>query len=209
MKRVTLAIIFASFTLVLAAQDAIRVNYKGAQPTISDFVSALVDHNLNAVDEEECCNESFDAASRAWDRHRKGLPLEEGETVTVDEKNGYVVYEYRSEYESTENVLRVEMCYWNEADKKHKLFACNTVAFTNGKYDPGQYDALIFYRYDIATKKMKQWDDTGVDFVYRSDDDVMGSYALPRAGKDITVTLWYKSGKKQKTLKWNGRRFVH
>ena len=36
------------------------------------------------------------------------------------------------------------------------------------------------------------------------------SYALPRTGKDITVTQWDKNGKKtQKTLKWNGSGFSY
>ena len=208
MKRIVLAIIFVCCTLALAAQNGIRVKYQGAQPTISDFVSALVDAHDNADDEEECCDEAFNAFSQAWNNHRKGLPQEEGVTLTVDQKNGYVAYEYRSEYESTEHVARTELCYWNEADKKHKLIACNVVCFTNGKYSAGQFDGLQFYRYDNATKKLTSWDDTGVDVMYRSEDDVMSSYALPRAGKDITVTLWYDSGKKLKTLKWNGRRFL-
>ena len=80
--------------------------------------------------------------------------------------------------------------------------------FQNGKYSPGQYDGIIFYRYNNATKIMTPCDDTGVDIVYRSEDNVLGSYALPRVGKDIIVTLWYDNGKtKKKTLKWNGRRF--
>ena len=36
------------------------------------------------------------------------------------------------------------------------------------------------------------------------------SYALPRTGKDITVTTWDDNGKKtQKTLKWNGHGFSY
>ena len=38
-------------------------------------------------------------------------------------------------------------------------------------------------------------------------DYAWASYALPRSGKDITVTYWKDGSKKQKTLKWNGRQF--
>ena len=99
------------------------------------------------------------------------------------------------------------MCYWNEADKKHKLFAYNVSSFTNGKYNAGQYDVLMFYRYNNATKKMSYCTDTGFDVEYGTGDGAMISYALPRIGKDITVTTWYEKGKKQKTLKWNGKKF--
>lgn len=202
MKRVSLTIILACFTLVLAAQNRdIKVNYKGAKPSISDFAWALLSSNDN--EEEDCYDESFNAIKQAWMKHRKGLPLDEGETLTVDEKNGYICYE--SKYE--EHVGRWEMCYWNETDGKHKLFAYNVVSFSNGKYSPGQYDGIAFYRYNNATKKMKECDDTGVDMVYHTGDNGFASYALPRTGKDIIVTIWYDNEPKKITLKWKGRRF--
>ena len=110
MKRLSLTLLIACCTLALTAQDAIRVKYKGARPNISDFVTAFVATTEN-VDEEGCCNEVLNAVAYAWDRHEKGLPMEEGVTLTIDEKNGYVLYESRSEYESIEHLLRVEMCY--------------------------------------------------------------------------------------------------
>ena len=97
------------------------------------------------------------------------------------------------------------MCYWNEADGKHKLFACNRWSFENGKPMMGQYDYLGFYRYDNATKKMSWCESPGFDVEYFNK-----SYALPRTGKDITVTTWEDNGKKtQKTLKWNGHGFCY
>ena len=97
------------------------------------------------------------------------------------------------------------MCYWNEADGKHKLFACSRWSFENGKSILGQYDGLSFYRYDNATKKMSRCNTPGFDVEYLNK-----SYALPRTGKDITVTTWDKNGKKtQKTLKWNGHGFSY
>ena len=203
MKRMSLAIIFACCTLALAAQDVIRVNYKGAKPTISDFVWAFLS-SRDDDDDEECFDESFNAIKQTWIQHHKGLPLDKGETLTIDEKNGYVLYESKD----GEDVGRWEMCYWNEADGKHKLFAYNVSFFRNGKYSPGQFDGLIFYRYNNATKKMTDCEAPGFDAVMGSDDGAMISYALPRSGKDIIASYWYDDGKKkQKTLKWNGRRF--
>lgn len=59
---------------------------------------------------------------------------------------------YEQKYE--DYVSRIEMCYWNESDGKHKLFADNRWSFEKGKPILGQYDGLSFYRYDHATKKM-------------------------------------------------------
>ena len=207
MKRTLLAISFVCCTLAMAAQDAITVKYQGAKPNISDFVSAFVDARHNEVDEDECVDEAFIAVARAWELHQKGLPMVEGETLTVDTRSGYVCLERKSTYESTEDVQKWEMCYWNESDGKHKLFAYNVLCFRNGKYDPGQYDGLTFYRYDNATKKMKMCDAPGFELRYGTDGGTWISYTLPRVGQDITVSYWYKSGKKNKTLKWTGRKF--
>ena len=199
MKRISLAIIFACCTLALAAQDAIRVNYQGARPTISDFAWAYLFSDED--DEDECDAEAFAGVKQALERHREGLPQEEGVTFTVDEKNGYILYEDRQE--ESDYMVRTEMCYWNEADGKHKLFAYSTWLFNNGKPGLGQYDGLTFYRYNNATKKMTMYDVPGVEVEYSNI-----TYTLPRVGKDIIVTKWDDNGrKKQTTLKWNGRRF--
>ena len=196
MKRTLFAIILVCCTLSMAAQEGgIRVKYQGAKPTISDFVSAFL--NSRSDGDDDCSDESFNAVKQAWNDKRAGRPLGEGKTLTIDEKNGFVLYE--SKYD--EHLLRVEMCYWNESDQKHKLFAYNVGCYTNGKYSAGQFDGLTFLRYDNATKRMAASFDHGFDVEYL---DV--SYALPRTGKDIVVTYW-KQGKKQKTLKWNGRKF--
>ena len=203
MKRLFLLILLACCTLALAAQDGIRVNYKGDRPTISDFATALFS---DVTDDEEDCDmdESFNAIQQAWHHHLKSLPLREGETLTVDQKNGYIVYESRYE----ESLLRIEMCYWNESDQKHKLVAYNVSCFLDGKYSAGQYDGLRFYRYDNAKKEMEWWDDTGFEVDYTAEGGAWVYYDLPRTGKDISVHYCYDDGhKKQSTLKWGGRRF--
>ena len=203
MKRTLLAIILACCTLALTAQEAIRVNYKGASPTISDLAWAYLSADNSEDDEEGYFDESFNAVKQAWIQHREGLPLDEEDKLTIDEKNGYVLYEWTSE----ENKLKIEMCYWNEADRMHKLFAYNVASFIDGRCEAGQYDGLDFYRYDNAKKIMTYCEDRrGTEAVYKY--DVRQSYNLPRKGKDITVTLWYDSGKKVKTLKWNGKKFT-
>ena len=92
MKRTLLAIILACCTLALTAQEAIRVNYKRASPTISDLAWAYLSADNSEDDEEGYFDESFNAVKQAWIQHREGLPLDEEDKLTIDEKNGYVLY---------------------------------------------------------------------------------------------------------------------
>lgn len=204
MKRIAATLIFALLTLALAAQDGIKVEYKGDRPTIIDFASAIVASSLVDEDDEECeVDESSNAFNQAWLRYSQGLPQEEGNTLTVDQKNGFVVYESRYE----ENLLRIEMCYWNESDQKHKLIAYNVQGYQNGIHELGQFDGLVFYRYDNAKKTLTWIDAPGFEVEYGTEDGAVVSYDLPRSGKDITVKYWHGKDVTQKTLKWNGREF--
>ena len=78
MKRLSLAIIFACFTLVVAAQEGFRVDYQGTRPTIKDFVKAYLTSILS--EEVEECEEEGMAIYRnlqsAITNKEKGLPLD-------------------------------------------------------------------------------------------------------------------------------------
>ena len=197
MKKITLAIIFAFCALSLVAQHPIRVNYRGATPTITDLAWAFFNDIEN--DEEECGDRPALAVKEAWSRYLKNLPQEEGTTFTLDEKNGYVFYEYI--YNS--NTIRMEMCYWNESDGKHKLFAFNNMAsFDEDGPIATETSGIYFFRYDNAKKRMTYCYTPG--FVV----DYQNTYALPRAGKDIVETKWNADGTKTETiLKWDGHKF--
>lgn len=199
MKRIFLTFILAGCALTLAAQDGIRVNYKGAKPTITDFACAML--FSDDEDEDECDQEATAGIELALTHYLNGEPQEEGATLIVDERNGYLRYEWR--YEGGEYLHTTEMCFWNEADKKHKLFAYSNWCFENGVPAMGQYDTLTFYRYNNATKRMSMCEAPGFEVEY-----FQTGYSLPRTGKDIIVTKWYDDGsRKQHTLKWDGRKF--
>ena len=203
MKKLALAIIFAFYTLAVSAQDAIQVNYTGAKPTISDLAWAFLSVDNGEDELEGESDESFNAIKQAWIRHREGTPQDEHVTLTIDDKNGFVLYEWKYE----ENMLRIEMCYWNESDQKHKLFAYNVSCFQNDDYSPGQFDGIVFCRYDNAKKELTYCEAPGFEVEYGTDDGAWVSYDLPRSGKDITVNYWHANKKTQKTLKWNGHGF--
>jgi len=199
MKKLSLAIIFAFCMMGVSAQDGIEVRFLGASPDIVDFAWSFV---TSSDDDEEAENdESLNAVKNALERYRTGQSQLEGMTITVDRKNGYILVESRQ----GKHLVKWEMCYWNMADKKHKLFAYCTELFTDGKrIDPGQYDTLLFYRYNNTTKEMSPYD-AGIEVEYFNI-----SYALPHTGKDIIVTKWDDNGKEtKKTLKWNGSRFSY
>lgn len=205
MKRIVLAIVFACFSLALAAQEVYKVNYKGDRPTIADFADALFTQ-IDADDEEleGEADESFNAIKYAWSQYRKGLPQDDDDTLTVDLKNGFICYESRYE----KDLVRIELCYWNESDQKHKLIGYNVSCFTDGKYSAGQFDGLVFYRYDNAKKEITWYEAPGFDVEYGTDDGAWVYYDLPRSGKNITVNYCYNNGtKKQSTLKFDGSRF--
>ena len=75
MKRISLVSLFACFALIMSAQDdVIRVNYKGAKPSISDFAWAYLSVYNYDEDGDDCLDEARNAVKQAWIRHRKGLP---------------------------------------------------------------------------------------------------------------------------------------
>ena len=119
------------------AQNSIKVKYQGAKPTISDFATAFLkayvyDENDDVLDESRSYMKSV------WMQHLKGERLEATDELTVDKANGFISLE---SYDDNDMLL-VEMCYWNESDGRHKLFAYNVRCFRNGKYSPGQFDGL-------------------------------------------------------------------
>ncbi len=198
MKRLSLALVFACIAMSMWAQEAIRVNYQGSKPNISDFAAAF----FSSFDDEECGNEAINAFRQAYLWYCNAKPQAEGDTFIMDEKNGYILYEVRNP-EAPGIIIKMEMCYWNESDGKHKLLAYNNMAsIRDGKPLQTETTDIMFYRYDNATKKMKYCKAPGFEIDYSA------NYALPRHGKNITVTRWNENGTKtQSTLKWNGRKF--
>ena len=202
MRRIASAIIFSCIALSMVAQNGVKVNFKGSTPTVTDFVWAAFP-SLDYEDEEESGDRPWRMLQDAMTRHRQGLPQEQDETLTIDTKNGYIVFE--SSDETFDHVFRLEVCYWNEADGKHKLIAFNDMAsFTGGSPCVTETSYMRFFRYDNATKRMVECDPPGFEIDYSC------TYELPRSGKDIVVTQWNADGSsKRKVLKWNGKRFSY
>lgn len=210
MKKVLLLVSLLAFSVLGLSAQSFPVKFQGEKPNISDFAWAYVNYELTPAEDEEeeegYYNESIGAVKNAMEKHRANKTLGPGSMLSIDLRNGFVLYEWKDP--DSDNRLRVEMCYWNESDGKHKLFACGVYYFDGDKYSAGQFDGLTFYRYDNAAKTMTYADDIGFDVEYSTEDGAWVTYDLPRSGKNITVTYWYDNGtKKQKTLQFDGRRF--
>ena len=201
MKRIASAIILSCLTLSLMAQNGIKVNFKGANPTITDFAWAAFPY-LNYEDEEESGDRPWRALENAMKRYSEGLPQEDGDELTIDTKNGFILFE--RVYDGDESsIFRLEVCYWNESDGKHKLIAFNNMAsYSQGQPCVTETSSLYFFRYDNATKRMVGCEPPGFEIDYSC------LYELPRKGKDIISTQWNADGStKQLILRWDGRRF--
>lgn len=119
--------------------------------SITEFVSWML---------SEPEDELFGPMSEAWDQYQRHQPLDKGTSVFLDEKSGYFRYDVDldkkyEEDEPTGSTLFVEMCVWNCADGKHKIFADYVGGTEHGKpHDGWQYDGYTFYLYDKATHKI-------------------------------------------------------
>jgi len=178
--------------------DGLIVSFKGAQPNIKDFVTAL----LTQAEEDESLGEM----KLCWEWYRNGMNLTPGNSFIVDVQNGYVGFE--SVESDTERQV-IECCFWNYADKKHKLVAISNDCYLDGQAIAGQYTGITFYQYDNDSHKMKvvYANDLGISFDAPPGSQA-SSHALPRQGKTIVYTYYTPSGKIQKRLTWNGSRFI-
>ena len=176
----------------------IVVHFTGAQPNIKDFVTALLVPNET--------DESRNGLRQAWDFFKNGMKQMPGDDLIVDTQNGYMGFV--SEDETSRQVI--ECCYWNYADKRHKLVAISNDLFMDGKAVAGQYTGITFYQYDNATRQMKlvYAQDLGIAFDAPPGSQA-SSHALPRQGKTLVYTYYTPAGKIQKRLTWNGSMFTY
>ena len=174
----------------------IPVSFRGAQPNVKDFVAALLASNTG---------ENMNGLREAWRFYKNGMKQMPGDDLIVDTQNGYVGYE--SKDDNSRQVI--ECCYWNYADKKHKLVAVSNDDYMNGKPIVGQFSGVEFYIYDNASRTMKvaYAQDLSAEIDVPAGETVV-THALPRTGKTMIYTIHTASGKIAKRLTWNGSKFI-
>lgn len=182
--------------------DDITVSFKGTSPNIKDFVAAF-------LSQEDETDESLNGMRKAWDFYKNGMKQMPGDDLIVDVQNGYVGYESTDTDDDNTYRLVIECCYWNYADKKHKLVALSNDLYMNGKAIAGQYTGITFYKYNNATRKMKVVYGDELNLGFEAPDGTEAtSHALPRQGKTIVFSYYTPSGKRDFRLTWNGSRFI-
>ena len=130
-------------TMGVWAQEGIKVEFQGASPNIFDFAwSYFLNYDPNTEDYE-----ATTGIRDALERYLQNENQDDNVTLIVDKKAGFISYEHLHQG----HAQLIELCFWNEADKKHKLFAYSNWSYFNGHPELGQFDALAFYRYDNAT----------------------------------------------------------
>ncbi len=179
--------------------DTIRicVVHTGAQPTITDFATAYLNHKKDD-------NKVFKAVREEWIRHQqKKLPGDSCTTMLVDTKNGYWRYEHhKPAYKDT---VVVEMCYWNCKDGKHKLLAVNGVWKMEEDYGYDDFVGTQFFLYDKTERTMRNIWAEDIGALY--DGDGLSIFFLPRKGKDIRVSAAGGGERWDEVLEWDGFQF--
>lgn len=186
-----------------------QVKYKGAQPTISDFINAY-------FESDEAWPEIWGECLDAWKNHKAGKQQEKGAKILLDTKNGFMSFTFNLKEAygddwSSEDKYVIEMCYWNCADKKHKLFAVSVYGKEKGEWTNGQYDGISFHVYDNTTHKMYQVpnEDLGVVVMHDNANGVYpkDAFILPQKGKDIRLKTLIGKNMTERLFKWDGMRF--
>ena len=176
------------------SNGAFPVKFSGAQPGISDFITAI-------TSQDELC-ESMNHVVINWNNRKKGRPLEKGATLNLDERNGYCRFEMA--YAPNE-VAYTEFCYWNCKDGKHKLVAQNTGHVMNNEPIQTECTGLAFYLYDNENHALTYA--TPYDMGARIQVTPAVTYDLPRQGKDIRAYIHDPKRIVKILMKWNGQKF--
>lgn len=172
------------------------VTFGGQKPGLGDFINTIVD---------EAEDEHTGSIAEMWEKHQKNKPLDNGDKVTFDPKNGYACFEQNP---GDGFIGETEFCYWNCSNPKYKLVANSFYLMQNGKAVETEFTGLGFYIYNTQTKKLTYSSlyDMGIEI--NTEGEVSGiAYILPRVGKDIKAVIYSNKGKKEVILKWNGLRF--
>ena len=170
------------------------VQFSGARPTISDFITAI-------TSQDELC-ESMNHVVNNWNNRRNGRPLGKGATLNLDERNGYCRFEMT--YGPTEKSY-VEFCYWNCNDGKHKLVAQNTGYISDDNPIETECTGLTFYLYDNDERTLTYTSPYDLGASIQVSPAV--SYSLPRKGKDIQARIHDPKRIVKILMRWNGQKF--
>ena len=146
------------------------LKFTGQKPTITDFVTYYIgEPDPPEEDDGLECGWICDFRD-IWYKYRKNKPLTTSEKwtekVTVDAKNGYACLEayFALKEDNYKRDAKIEICYWNCSDGKHKVVAVSETCTDNGKASgPAElFGGFQLYLYNNTTHKITRAD-LGVD----------------------------------------------
>ena len=190
-KTCIIALLCASL-MPAFGQKAVPVSFSGESPNILDFFKAVRPYEKESMVEAAYLFIVEGKPSNVEGKHVF-------DTKKVDYANGYIYY-----FTAGAPGSSLECCYWNCADKQHKIFAINLLG-ESPWLQPTYY--LAFYRYTNETKQMVKIDPP---FTLKKPEGREWNYKLPEKGKDIMVNILaddYEVPERTITLKWNGDGF--
>ncbi len=197
MKKI-LFFVFLLVAEVAMAQDySFPVKFKGKAPSISDFVTALVN--------QEEAGELLGYIGREWENYQQGKPTQG--KFTLKSSYGFVRYEETMENAGKDVTSITEFCYWNCRDGRHKVVALATNVYEDGVPAAWQFSGLTLYMYDRKTQRMEAVynNDLGIEDLGVNSIII---YSLPDIGKNIIATANDpEKGECKFVYVWNGRRF--
>lgn len=175
--------------------ERIAVRSQGSRPTISDFVTAFLDHSK--------ANPFYGKVRSEWQRYLRKKPLSKHVSIILDTRNGYMHYEIVNPEEKDTMVM--EMCFWNCADGKRRLVCANTYWVMENDYGWSEDVGTCFYVYDNKTRVMRTVWPEDIGALY--DSDGLSVFFLPRHGKNIRVSAAGSGDRWNEVLEWDGYQF--
>ena len=176
-------------------QESISVEFKGKQPTIADFATAILKSEKEEVFHKDVYKE--------WEKYQSKKAVSDTVSFILDIRNGYMLYETHND--ESGDTLTMEMCFWNCADGKHKLVCQNTKWKMKDDYGWAPYVGPSFYLYDNKERKLRiiYAEDIGALI----DGNCIAVFSLPRKGKNIHVIIKSEGEQWHEVLEWNGYDF--
>ena len=204
----------------MAQPDLVKVTFSGTAPNIKDFAQSYARN-------EEADDFFIQFANEVKAGSHKFVNTE----TVCDIPNGFASYDLESGEDGS--LERIEMCYWNCANKKEKIVGINRLNLQGESIDESY---VIFYRYNNAKREMRRinppfskeidpvdWTKPGRTSKERieyarsvGNEDANGwapIFTLPRVGKNINVRIadgeqLQLSERQNYVYEWNGNGFT-
>lgn len=200
MKKILMTLLLAGVTMLAHAEEledfSFPVKFKGAEPTIADFVTAICSR--------EAPGEWISYMGADWERSRKGKPTKG--KFTVNRRKGYMTYVEDDDADGQVHKGVTEFRCWRCADEHLRMVAETDNFYRDGVAYYGQYTGVSLFLYYADYKRM--------EMVYNSDYGLDGPeinalfvYSLTPSGI-VGVAEKPEGGIYRVEYVWNGTKFV-